>query len=264
MIAGGLLMLPKLQLTDDPMPTPIDLVFLTLACFIIAALYSSVGHGGASGYLAAMGFAGVAPAIMKPSALVLNIVVSGLALLLFCRAGHWKGKLFWSLAATSVPAAFLGGWMHVSGPVFKSILACALGFAAWQLMFLKRGDEPEARTLPPPGSAVLGGVLGFLSGLVGIGGGVFLTPMLVLCRWAGTKTAAAVSAAFILVNSAAGLAGFFVRGGAVPELAFGLLPAVLAGGLAGSFWGSRLAPPVFLRRCLAVVLATAAIKFVVV
>ena len=244
------------------MLTPFELTLLTLACFFAAALYSSVGHGGASGYLAAMGVAGIAPLIMKPSALVLNIFVSGIALVLFCRAGYWKGKLFWPLAATSIPAAFLGGWMHASEPIFKTILACALVFAAWQLMFIKRGRDQALRTLPPAGSAVLGGTLGFLSGLVGIGGGVFLTPMLVLCGWAGTKTAAAVSAAFILVNSVAGLVGFCVRGGTVPELAFGLLPAVLAGGLLGSFWGSRQAPPVLMRRCLAVVLASAAVKFV--
>lgn len=246
------------------MPAPTELAILAAACLLAAALYSSVGHGGASAYLAAMGFAGISPLIMKPSALVLNILVSALALFFFGKAGYWKGRMFWPLAAASVPAAFLGGWLHASDPVFKLVLAMALLFAAWQLAFIKKKSAGEIRQLPNWGAMLLGCGLGFLSGLVGIGGGVFLTPLLILFRWAETKTAAAISAAFILVNSVSGLLGFSVRGGAIPELAWWLLPCVVLGGVAGSFWGSRKAPPLVLRRCLALVLATAAVKFAVV
>ena len=246
------------------MPASDELAILAAACFLAAALYSSVGHGGASAYLAAMGFAGIAPLVMKPSALVLNVFVSGLALWFFGKAGHWKGRLFWPLAVASVPAAFLGGWLDVSEPVFKVILAAALLFAAWQLAFFRKPADAEIRHLPPWGAALLGGGLGFLSGLVGIGGGVFLTPLLILLRWADTKTAAAISAAFILVNSVSGLLGYTVRGGDLPALAGWLLPGVVAGGMIGSFWGSRKAPPILLRRCLALVLASAAVKFAVI
>jgi uncharacterized membrane protein YfcA len=246
------------------MPAPNELAVLAIACLLAAALYSCVGHGGASAYLAAMGFAGIAPVMMKPTALVLNIFVSALAVWFFGKAGHWRGKLFWPLALASIPAAFLGGWLQVSDPIFKTILAGALLFAAWQLAFLKKPVDVEPRSLPPWGAALLGCGLGFLSGLVGIGGGVFLTPLLILFRWADTKTAAAISAAFILVNSISGLLGFSVRGGEVPSLAYWLLPGVMIGGVIGAFWGSRKAPPILLRLCLALVLATAAVKFAVI
>lgn len=246
------------------MPVSFEPALLAAVFFLAAVLYASVGHGGASAYLAVMGFAGIAPIIMKPTALVLNIFVSALALVLFCRAGFWKGRLFWPLAVASIPFAFLGGWMQVSDPIFKLILAVALAFASWRLIYFKSRPVEEPRDLSLVGAAMLGSGLGFASGLVGIGGGIFLTPLLILFRWAGAKSAAAVSAAFILVNSVAGLFGFVVKGGTVPALAFWLLPAVVAGGALGAFWGSRSAPPAILRRCLAAALAIAAIKFAVV
>ncbi len=236
---------------------------LMIACFLGAALYASVGHGGASAYLAIMGLWGMAPAEMKPVALLLNIAVSLVALCSFARAGHFHGRLFWPLAAASVPAAFAGGWMHTSDPVFKLILAAALAFGAWRLCFGKAlGDQP-LRKPHPAALHGLGLVIGFLSGLIGIGGGIFLTPILILAGWAGAKPAAAVSAAFIFANSLSGLGGFLSKGGVMPGLAWMLLPAAIAGGLLGSSWGSSLAPNPVLRRVLAAVLAVAAAKFVI-
>jgi uncharacterized membrane protein YfcA len=232
--------------------------------FLAASLYASVGHGGASAYLAVMGLAGMAPVEMKPIALTLNIAVSLLAFVSFTRAGHFEGRLFWPLATASVPAAFLGGWLQSPDPVFKLILAAALVFGAWRLAFGGKAGQNPLRQ--PHMAAVLGlGVLlGFLSGLIGIGGGIFLTPLLIFFRWTPAKTAAAISAAFICANSLSGLGGFLVKGGDIPSMVWLLLPAVLAGGWLGSRWGSRHAGSPALQRSLAAVLIVAAAKFAII
>ena len=235
---------------------------LVMAFFLAAALYASVGHGGASAYLAVMGLIGMAPAEMKPTALTLNIAVSLLALVIFARAGHFRSRLFWPLAAASVPAAFIGGWLQSPDPIFKMILAVALIFGAWRLAFGGKADETRVNEPHLPAILILGASLGFLSGLIGIGGGIFLTPLLILFRWTPAKPAAAVSAAFILVNSVSGLSGFLVKGGTIPTIAWLLLPAVMAGGWLGSSWGSHRAGSPALRRSLAAVLVVAAAKFV--
>ena len=234
---------------------------LGLAFFFAAALYASVGHGGASAYLAVMGLIGMAPVEMKPIALVLNIAVSLLAFVAFARAGHFRARLFWLFAAASVPAAFVGGWLQSPDPVFKLILAAALLFGAWRLAFHRNAEEPDLREPPLAAILILGLAIGFLSGLIGIGGGIFLTPLLVLFRWTPAKPAAAISAAFIFVNSLSGLAGFVTKGGVVPHLAWFLLPVVLAGAWLGSSWGSRRARTPALQRALAAVLVVAAAKF---
>ncbi len=215
------------------MPVDYPLPLLGLAFFAASMLYAAVGHGGASAYLAVMGLAGLAPATMKPVALTLNIAVSALALVMF-------------------------------DPVFKLILAAALLFGAWRLAF--GGGSAESPARRPGWAAVLalGAALGFLSGLIGIGGGIFLTPLLILFGWAAAKPAAAVSSAFIFANSLAGLGGFLVRGGTVSTLAWMLLPAVIAGGWLGARWGSGAAQSRTLRHALATVLLVAAAKFAIV
>lgn len=238
--------------------------YLSALFFLAAALYASVGHGGASAYLAVMGLSGMAPAEMKPIALTLNVAVSLLALVMFARAGHFRGRLFWPLAAASVPAAFLGGWLESPEPVFKIILAAALMIGAWRLVFGSSGeetsvDEPRLSVL-----LLLGAALGFLSGLIGIGGGIFLTPLLIFFRWSPAKIAAAISAAFIFANSLSGLAGFIVKGGVIPSVSWVLLPVVLGGGWLGSSWGSHRAGSPALQRSLAAVLLVAAAKFTII
>ena len=244
---------------------PANLPVLLGAAFIVAAaLYASVGHGGASAYLAVMGLTGMAPAEMKPIALILNIAVSAVALGNFVRAGHFKAGLFWPLAAASVPAAFLGGWLQSPEPVFKLILAAALVVGAWRLLVAPAESGKPLRHAGWPALLGIGGGIGFLSGLVGIGGGIFLTPLLVIFRWAPAKVAAAISAAFIAANSCSGLSGFILKGGEIPAMAWGLLPCVIAGGWLGSHWGSGRAPVPALRRTLAAVLVIAAAKFVII
>lgn len=238
-------------------------LLLGLTFFLASLLYAAVGHGGASAYLAVMGLCGMLPVDMKPTALVLNIAVSGVALGHFAMAGHFSHRLFWPLAAASVPAAFLGGWLDSPEPIYKIILAAALTAGALRLV-TPHSEHQIERSAAIPVLLASGAGIGFLSGLVGIGGGIFLTPLLVIFRWAPAKTAAAVSAAFIAVNSCSGIGGFIAKGGQIPAMAWALLPCVVIGGWIGSCWGSGTATSPALRRSLAAVLVVAAAKFVMI
>ena len=234
---------------------------------VAAFLYASVGHGGASAYIAAMAIAGIAPAEMRPLALQLNVLVSAIGTYKFWRAGHFRWNLFWPFAATSIPAAYLGGALTLPGNAYRILVGLVLLYAGWQLWWsARRGDELRpTRPLRIPLAMAIGGALGVLSGLTGVGGGIFLSPLLLLSGWAGTKQTSATSAPFILVNSIAGLAAGLVRNpGPPPDYAWGLMAAVLLGGWAGAEYGSkRFANPV-IRRLLAAVLAIAGGKMVLV
>ena len=242
----------------------LDWLPLLLPLFLIAALYAAVGHGGASGYLAIMSLAGIAPLVLKPTALTLNLAVSFIGTVLFFRAGHFAWRLFWPFAVTSIPFAFLGGRLSLPAPAFKLLLALALAFAAARLLL----PAPKSTDLrPAPLALVLlcGALMGLASGLIGVGGGIFLTPLLLLTRWADTKTAAAVSAPFIFVNSAAGLAGHSASLQNLPSAAtlLTLILAVTAGGVIGARWGSLRARAAQLRPALALVLGVACAKLVI-
>lgn len=229
---------------------------------LVALLYAAVGHGGASGYLALMAFTGFSPAEMKPTALVLNLAVSLIGTVMFFRAGHFAWRLFWPFALVAVPFAYLGGGLHVDAKTFRLLIALTLVFATVRLLLPVRGGAPLR--LPPWWAVVLSGAaMGFLSGLIGVGGGIFLTPLLLLCRWADTKTAAAVSAPFIFVNSAAGLLGHVESLHHIPSGWPWWLVAVLAGGFVGARWGSRVAQPARLRPVLAAVLVLATVKLLI-
>ena len=214
------------------------LIFLLLAVGVIAFLYSSVGHAGASGYIAIMTLGGIAPAIIRPTALVLNILVASIGALQFWRAGHFDWKLFWPFALLSVPAAYFGGYLQPSASVLRILIGVVLLFSAVRLV-LRRSDPPETFAPSRPTSISVGAGLGFLSGLTGTGGGIFLTPLLLFCRWAHIRQAAAVSALFIWVNSVAGLVGYFTRVHSVPSLGLTLALAAIIGGIVGSHLGSR-------------------------
>src|SRR6266702_3669047 len=193
------------------------LIFLFFAIGVIAFLYSSVGHAGASGYIATMTLFGIVPAIIRPSALVLNILVASIGTFQFWRAGHFSWKLFWPFALLSIPAAYVGGYLQPSASVLRILIGVVLLFSAARLVF-RRSDPPQ--TVPPsqPVAISVGAGLGFLSGLTGTGGGIFLTPLLLFCQWAPIRQAAAVSALFIWVKSIAGLIGYFTKVYSIPSL----------------------------------------------
>ncbi len=240
---------------------PEHLALLTLAVLVIAFLYSAVGHAGASGYIAVMTLFNLAPAEIKPTALALNILVAGIGAWQFWRAGHFSWRLFWPFALLSIPGAFLGGTLNLPAHVFKILVGAVLLFSAARLLvYPPREQEPR----PPsrPLALGLGAGLGLLSGLTGTGGGIFLTPLVIFMRWAGTKTAAAVSALFILVNSAAGLLGNLKATRHFPGFAWPLAVAVVCGGAAGAYLGSRKFQHTHIKRLLAVVLLIAGLKLI--
>jgi hypothetical protein len=240
---------------------PEVLVALTAAVFIVALLYSSVGHAGASGYIAVMSLLSLAPAEIKPIALALNILVASIASLQFWRAGHFSWNLLWPFAVLSVPFAFLGGYLNLSTEVFKVIVGCVLLVSAAQLL-LRPPTEGDSKPPVKPVALGLGAGLGLLSGLTGTGGGIFLTPLLIFMRWARTKTASAVSALFILLNSVSGLLGNVSATKSFPGFAFSLLVAAGIGGTIGSHLGSRRLPPLIVKRLLGIVLIIAGLKLV--
>lgn len=235
--------------------------FLTIAVLVIAFLYSSVGHAGASGYIAVMSLFGIAPTLIKPMALILNIFVACIASWQFWRMGFLSWKLFWSLAALSIPMSFLGGYLSLPAPVFKVILGIVLLLSA--IRFLIKPTEDTAPTEPVlPITLSVGGGIGLLSGLTGTGGGIFLTPLLLWMRWASVKTASAVSAMFILVNSISGLLGNLSATKQVPSFAAVLLVAALVGGSIGSYLGSQKLSHKIIQRLLSMVLIIAGLKLI--
>jgi uncharacterized protein len=243
-------------------------VALLAAGMLLAAFgYAAVGHGGASAYIAAMALAGVAPQEMRPIALLLNVLVSLLGTWKFHRAGHFRWRLFWPFAMVSIPFAYLGGAITLPGQAYKILVGVVLVYAAWQLLRSGRaGDEMrEVRQPPLLLAMVIGAAMGLLAGLTGVGGGIFLSPLLLMLGWAGTKQTSAVAAPFILVNSLAGLAAIFVaRSAVLPEYVIPLAIAVVAGGWLGAEYGSKRFANPLVRRVLAVVLALAGGKMVAV
>ncbi len=235
------------------------LTIVGLLVFLAALLYSSVGHGGASGYLAAMALVGLDAATMKPTALVLNILVASIATVQFRRAGSFSWPLFWPFALVSAPCAFLGG--RIPPAVFyEPVVGGVLLFAAWRMLQSASSTPGPVREIPRVLALFLGAGIGLLSGLTGVGGGIFLSPLLLMLRWAEPRQTAGVSAAFILVNSIAGLLGHLSNLARLPEaLPWWALAAVI-GGAIGSTHGSRKLGGSTLRRLLAAVLVIAGAK----
>lgn len=189
-----------------------NMVLFCLLLFLVACMYASVGHGGASGYLALMAIFSMSPEVMKPTALLLNLFVSMVSFIQFYRGGHFNLRLFWPFALTSIPFPFLGGLVVVDGTIYKHILGILLLIPITRFLFFKNIEVKDLKKSNVGLSLVIGSAIGFLSGLLGIGGGILLSPIVLLLRWADQKQTAAISALFIFVNSLAGLAGQLIKG----------------------------------------------------
>lgn len=241
-------------------------LLLTLLVFVTAILYSSVGHAGASGYLAAMALVSVPPDVMKPTALALNIIVATIGTIQFARAGHFDWKIFWPFAVTSIPCAYLGGATQLPFQYYRIVVGVVLLFAAVRLIYsAAKKTEFEPKPLPVVAALFAGAGIGYLAGLTGVGGGIFLSPLLLLAQWANMRQTAAVSVAFILVNSLAGLAGLtgmLATAKHLPPQIPMLVIAAALGGVIGSELGSRRIAPSVLRQLLGVVLIIAGCKMI--
>lgn len=244
------------MLTSELLQSPLLLFLLLLVSF----LYASVGHGGASGYLALMSLFAFPITFMKPTALVLNILVSAISFYFYFREKKFEWKLFYPFAITSVPLSFLGGMITIETHIYKIILATVLLFAVARLVGLFGKQKGELKPINIPLALFIGAIIGFLSGLIGIGGGIILTPVILLLGWADIKKSAAVSALFIFVNSISGLFGFLSKGGIVPMASVSLITVVLIGGILGGYFGSKKMNNNVLRNVLALVLLIAIFK----
>lgn len=242
----------------------VAVVILAGLIFCAALLYASVGQAGASGYLAAMALFGLAPSVMRPVALALNIVVSTIASVRFVRAGHFSWKLLWPFAIASVPFAFVGGRLILPSLTYRVVVGVLLLCAAWRLY--RATTQPSApasdRLVSAPVALLAGLVIGLLAGLTGTGGGLLLGPLLIFAGWAGPRQAAGVSAVFILLNSTAALLGNAGNVGGLPSAIVVWAPAAAAGGWIGATYGSRRLAGVTLRRILAIVLVLAATRMI--
>jgi len=228
--------------------------------FIIAFLYASVGHGGASGYLALMAIFSVAPEVMKPTALMLNLFVSLTSFIQFYRNKHFIWQIFLPLALASIPMSFIGGMISIDAHIYKKILGFLLLIPIARFLFFGNIKITETRKSNILLSVLIGGSIGFLSGLIGIGGGIILSPVLLLLKWTDQKQTAAISALFIFVNSLSGLAGQFTKGIEFSSGMIGYVAVAFIGGLLGAYFGAKRFPQTVLKNVLAVVLMFAVYK----
>ena len=244
------------MLSGELIQSPLLLILL----LIVAFLYASVGHGGASGYLALMSLFAFPVTFMKPTALVLNILVSGISFFFYYREKKFDWKLFYPFAIASVPFSFLGGIITIETHIYKIILATVLLFAVARLLGLFGKQKGDLKPINIPLALLIGAIIGFLSGLIGIGGGIILSPVILLLGWADIKKSAAVSALFIFVNSISGLFGFIYKGGTLPVSSVSLIIVVAIGGILGGYFGSKKMNTIVLRNVLALVLLIAIFK----
>ncbi len=239
------------------------LIFYILL-LVVAFLYASVGHGGASGYLALMALFSISPDMMKPTALVLNLLVSLIAFIHFYKEKHFKWAIFWPLALGSVPLAFWGGTIHIDPILYKKILGVLLLFPIIRLLFFQGIEKTVQKPASLFPSLAMGSSIGFVSGLIGIGGGILLSPLLVLLRWTDQKQTAAISSLFIFVNSMAALTGQISSGVQLNYDMATLIIIAFIGGLIGSYFGAKRFPQNTLKYILALVLGIAALKLLIV
>ena len=236
-------------------------LLLALTLFIVAFLYGSVGHGGASGYLAVLSIFAIPVISYKPIILMLNILVAGIGFIQFTRAGYFKWKLCWPFLITSLPMAFIGSRIPVQGEVYNLILGIALIIPILRLLGIIPGEKSGHRKVSVPVALIFGLVIGFLSGMLSIGGGIFLSPLLIMLAWADAKQAAAASALFIVLNSLSGLLGHSAEINLSNESLIWFSSALI-GGIGGSYFGSRHFAVNTVKYLLSAVLAIASCKLI--
>lgn len=241
-----------------------DAIVLPALIFLAAILYTSVGHAGASGYLAAMALVGMAPEAMRPTALALNILVASIATYRYAKAGHFDWRTFLPFTVAAVPMAFLGGALQLPPGLYRAAVGVVLLLAAAEMArSARRATVTERATQPPVVPAMaIGGVIGLLSGITGTGGGIFLSPVLLIAGWTGTRRTSGVSAAFILCNSVAALAGATITWAALPAMLPLWMVIAAVGGLIGTQLGRAVLPLHGIRYALAAVLAVAGGKLI--
>jgi uncharacterized protein len=240
------------------MPDTIIIFYILL--FVVAFLYASVGHGGASGYLALMAIFSITPEVMKPTALLLNLFVSLTSFIQFYRGKHFLWKIFLPLAIASVPMAFLGGLVVVDGNIYKKLLGVLLLIPVARFLFFANTPVSEIKQSNFVLSLLIGAIIGFLSGLIGIGGGIILSPVLLFLKWTDQKQTAAISALFIFVNSLSGLAGQLTKGIQLNENMIWYVVIAFCGGLLGAYFGALKFKQAILKNVLAMVLLLAVYK----
>lgn len=237
-----------------------EIGLLAVLLLIISILYSLVGHGGGSGYIAIMGLLGVLPTVIKPTALILNIIVSGIAFLHFYKAKHFSWGLFWPFVLGSIPLAFIGGSVLLPHTFYKWLVGAMLVFSAIRLLLPTRKGNHDVKPPSVLVSIVWGMGIGLLSGLIGVGGGIFLSPLMLFLGWAKLKQISAVSAAFVFVNSVSGLFGHISSVNEVPSYIFIFGLVVIIGGFVGSKLGSAKLPDWRIKKVLGVVLLIGGLK----
>ena len=236
------------------------IILFYILLFLVAFLYSSVGHGGASGYLALMAIFSITPEVMKPTALLLNLFVSLTSFIQFYRGKHFNWKVFLQFAITSVPMAYLGGRMALTDDIYKKILGILLLIPIIRFLFFANIKVEELKKPNFYLSLIIGAAIGFLSGLIGIGGGIILSPVLLLLKWSDMKQTAAISALFIFVNSLSGLAGQLQKGINFSTDMYGYVAVAFVGGICGAYFGSLKLKSNVLQQLLAIVLIIASYK----
>lgn len=237
-----------------------EALLLAALFFAAALLYASVGHAGASVYVAAMALVGTLPEVMRPTALILNLFVASIVVVRFAKAGHLPWRSLLPLVVGSIPAAFVGGSIEIPAEVYRPLVAAVLLVGAWRLASTDVGRDAGGVGVPVVAGIASGAAIGILAGVTGTGGGIFLTPLLVLAGWAGTRDASGLSGAFILANSLSGLAGVAIGGITIPGALPVWIVAAVAGGLIGSWLGAIRYSILYLRRVLAGVLVLGALK----
>lgn len=234
-------------------------ISIALALYMVGFLYASVGHGGASGYIAVLSLFSIPVTTYKPLILILNILVAGMGFFQFRRAGYFKWKLCRIFLITSVPAAFIGSKYSLEGNIYHYLLGLALVLPIIKLLGIKPNESETTKTVKVLPALLIGTVLGGLSGMLNIGGGIFLSPVLILLGWANVKEAAAASALFIVLNSFSGLLGSSAALIITPSAITWFIMAA-AGGITGAYWGSARFQHITVRYLLSIVLAIASVK----